>query len=72
MRWGLASSPGNNDRTRVNSLMLCWGRFRWDIRKNFYLERVVMYWNKLLRELVESTSPEILKERVDVVLRDMI
>jgi len=30
------------------------------------------YWNRLLREVVESLSLELVKETVDVVLRSMV
>jgi len=48
------------------------GRFNLDIRKNFLLDRVLMCWNRLSREVVESPSLEVFKERVDVVLRDTV
>ena len=63
---------GYNDRKRQNDLKLCQWWFRFDIRKNFILEREVMHWNRLPRETVESPSLEVFNKCVDVTLRDTV
>lgn len=65
-------SHTKNDRSEGNGLELWQGRFRLDIKKKFFTERVIKNWNKFSTEAVESSSLEVFKRCMDLAFRDII
>ncbi|KAK4807503.1 hypothetical protein QYF61_023726 [Mycteria americana] len=69
---GGCSDGVTSDRTRGTGLRLFQGRFRLDIRKDFFTERGIKHWNRLPREVVESPSLEVFKRHVELARRDLV
>jgi len=59
-------------RTRSNGFKLREGRFGLAIRKKFFTIRVVKHWNRLPREVMEASSLETFKARLDGALSNLV
>jgi len=60
------------DRTRSNGFKLREVRFRLDIRKKLFTMKVVKHWNRLPREVVDTSSLETFQARQDGALSSVI
>jgi len=47
-------------------------RFRLDIRRKFFTQRVVTHWNRLPKEAVDAPSLQAFKARLDVALGSLV
>ena len=54
-------SQVTSHRTIGNGLEWFQGRFRMDIRRNFFTDKVVKHWNRQPREVVKSPTLEAFK-----------
>ncbi|KAK4822822.1 hypothetical protein QYF61_020105 [Mycteria americana] len=62
----------SSDRMRGNGSKLCQGRFRLDIRKHFFTERVVKHCSRIPGEVVDAPSLSVFKRHLDNALNNML
>jgi len=55
-----------------NGSKLCRGRFRLDMRQHVFTERVVKYWHRLPRAVVDAPSLSVFKRRLDTALNNTL
>ena len=62
----------SSDRTRGNGSKLRPGRFRLDIRKHFFTERVIKHWKRLPREVIDAPCLSVFKRCSDDALNKVL
>ena len=62
----------DTDSTSGNGFKLRQGRFKLDIRRKFFTQRLVTHWNRLPKEVVDAPLLEALKARLDVALGNLV
>jgi len=62
----------SSDRTCGNGSKLCQGRFRPDIRNQFFTERMVKPWQRLPREVVNAPGLSVFRGHLDNALNNML
>ena len=66
------SSAVHGNRTRGNGHRLKYRKLCTNVSKNFFTVRVMEHWNRLPREVVDSSSLEIFKSHLDVYLCSLL
>lgn len=51
---------------------MCQERFKLDIRRHFFAERVVILWNRIPREVVNASKLLVFKRHLDYALNNML
>lgn len=68
--WSLLA--GNQGQTHANSTKLHQGTFRVDIRKNIFTMRVIKYWHRIPREVIDTLCLSVCRSHWDSALSNLL